>query len=215
MYAERTLLRLAFLGPLLYFAAVIAGSLFYPGYSQATQYASELGAAQAPHPEIFNDGIIAGGVLGVIGALGFFLALARTGRWLAALLAALSVALWGASMIMGGMFPMPDERHGGFGVGMAVQLAPLFFLWALWGERGRGGLKAFLLLDFLAMTAGFLVMMGIGQLVTHANVGLWQRAYALAMMPWMSIVAWALLARPVKGRRGAAAHPALAAATAG
>jgi hypothetical membrane protein len=214
MYAERLLLRLALLSPLLYFAAVIAGSFFYPGYSQATQYASELGAAQAPHPEIFNYGIIAGGVLGVIGAVGFFLALSRTGRWLAALLAAVSVALWGASMIMGGLFPMPDERHGGFGVGMAIQLAPLFFIWALWSERGRGGLKAFLLLDFLAMTVGFVIMMGVGQLVTHANVGLWQRAYALAMMPWMSIVAWSLLARPVKTRRSATCHGGLATAPA-
>ena len=165
-----------------------------------TQYASELGSAKSAYPEIFNYGIIAAGALGVLGSIGLFMALRRTGRWLAAALAGLSVAAWGFSMIMGGMFPMPDERHGGFGVGLAIQLAPLFFVWALWSERGRGGLKAFLVLDFLAMTAGFVVMMGIGGLVTHANVGLWQRAYALTMMPWMSIVAWALLVRPVRGR---------------
>jgi hypothetical membrane protein len=212
MSFERLLLRLAFLAPLLYFAAIAAGSLFYPGYSQVTQYASELGSSQAPYPQIFNWGIIGAGVLGMLGAVGFFLALARGGRWLGSLLAALSVAAWGFSMIMGGLFPMPDERHGGFGVGLAVQAAPLFFVWALWSARGRGALKAFLVLDFLAMTAGFVIMMGVGGLVTHANVGLWQRAYALAMMPWMSIVAWSLLARPLGRRREAPADFALAGA---
>lgn len=201
MSVERSLLKLALVAPLLYFAAVIVGGLFYPGYSHVTQYASELGSATATWPQIFNYGIIAAGALGILGGLGLFLALRRTGRWLGAALAGLSVAAWGFSMIMGGAFPMPDERHGGFGVGLAVQVAPLFFVWALWGERGRGGLKAFLVLDFLLMTAGFVVMMGIGGLVTHANVGLWQRAYALTMMPWISIVAWALFARPVGARR--------------
>jgi hypothetical membrane protein len=201
MSADRVLLRLAFLAPLLYFAALILGGFFYPGYSHATQYASELGSAEAAYPQIFNWGIIASGGLGLLGAVGFFLALARAGRWLGALLAALSVAAWGFASIMGGLFPMPDERHGGFGFGMLTQLGPLFFLWALWEVRGRTGLKLFLALDFLAMTAGFLVMMGVGQLVTHANVGLWQRAYALALMPWMSVLAWSLLARPLSGRR--------------
>jgi hypothetical protein len=36
------------------------------------------------------------------------------------------------------------------------------------------------------------VMMGVGGLVTRQNVGLWQRANALAMFPWIGIAAWRL-----------------------
>jgi hypothetical protein len=42
------------------------------------------------------------------------------------------------------------------------------------------------------MAAMLAVMMGVGHLVTRANVGLWQRANALSMFPWLGIAAWAL-----------------------
>jgi hypothetical protein len=40
-----------------------------------------------------------------------------------------------------------------------------------------------------------LVMFDVGglHLVRRANVGLWQRAYSLAAIPWIGIAAWALL----------------------
>jgi len=41
-------------------------------------------------------------------------------KW--ATVAAVSFVAWGVAMIMGGMFPMPDERHGGFGLGLAVPI---------------------------------------------------------------------------------------------
>ena len=31
--------------------------------------------------------------------------------------AAIALGLWGVSMAVGGFFPMPDERHGAFGLG--------------------------------------------------------------------------------------------------
>lgn len=42
------------------------------------------------------------------------------------------------------------------------------------------------------MTALFAVMMGVGGLVTRGNVGLRQRGNALASIPWLGIVAYAL-----------------------
>jgi hypothetical protein len=54
------------------------------------------------------------------------------------------------------------------------------------------GLAAFLVVSFVLMTVLLGVMMGVGGLVTRANVGLWQRATALTMFPWIGITAWQL-----------------------
>jgi hypothetical membrane protein len=184
------------LAPLCYFAVLGTGTLYYPGYNHVTQYASELGSAASAHPEIFNYGVITAGALAVISSLGFGLALGRISKgFVAAGLTALAVAAWGAGMIMGGMFPMPDERHGGYGVILLSHIGPLTAAWALWRAKGMGLLKTYLLVDFLAMVALFAIMMGVGQLVHRADVGLWQRAYALVMIPWIGILAAALIRR--------------------
>lgn len=197
MRIERLGLTGGVLTPLVYAGAVLVASLFfYPGYNHATQYVSELGAAAAPHPEIFNNGAIATGVAAIIASLGFFLALRRlSGGIVAPALAGLAFALWGASMIMAGMFPMPDMRHGGYGLGMALLLAPLFMIWALWSVRGTSGLKAFLFAAWLAMVAMFAIMMNLGELnlVHLRDVGLWQRANAVATFLWVGVAALVLM----------------------
>jgi uncharacterized protein DUF998 len=123
--------------PVLYYFALIVGAATYPGYSHVTRYASELGAADAPWPDLFNYSIVAGGLAALLGAVGLAGALRdHSGRTLWAILAAIALALWGAGMVMGGWFPMPDERHGGFGLGLAAPLVPLFTLLALWRVPG-------------------------------------------------------------------------------
>ena len=67
---------------------------------------------------------------------------------------------------------------------------------ALLRVRGHNGLKLFLGLTFVAVNALLAVMFGVGDLVDGSNVGLWQRAYGLAMYPWIGVTALALLASP-------------------
>lgn len=181
--------------PVIYFATLLIAGWFYPGYSHATQYASELGSAGARWPAIFNAGILLGGAACIAGSLGLHRGLRRTGtgKTLATLLA-LCTALWGVAFLFGALFPMPDERHGGFGVGLAIQFAPLFAALAFRrAPRGLRWVAAVLWLDFLAMSAMFVIMMGVGGLVTHDNVGLFQRGYGLTTMPWIALAAFALL----------------------
>jgi hypothetical membrane protein len=192
--AERPLLLAGILVPVLYYAALIGTSLLWPGYSHVTQYASELGSAESPRPELFNVTIVAAGVCAMLAAAGVFLALRRLGgRTAPAALAAAALFLWGVAFVMGGLFPMPDPRHGAFGLGLAMHLIPPFMLWALAGTPAPR-LKAFLAVVSVVSTLLILVMFDVGglHLVRRANVGLWQRAYSLSAIPWIGVAAAAL-----------------------
>lgn len=179
--------------PILYFANLLINSLLYPGYSHVTQYVSELGSEAAPYKALFNTGVILVGAAGAAAGFGFFYAVRRLGgnRVLAAL-AGLLTTLWGIAILMAGLFPMPDERHGGFGLGLGYQLVPLLLALALWRRRSLRGLCLFLLAAFVVMNVFFAIMMGVGSLVRVANVGLWQRANALGSFVWIGIAAWVL-----------------------
>jgi hypothetical membrane protein len=193
MRLEKILLMAGVAVPILYFGNLIVSSLFYPGYSHVTQYASELGSASARYPSLFNTGVILTGVAGIASSFGFFFAVRRlTGRSLLAALIGLSFLLFGVSMLMGGLFPMPDPRHGGYGLGMAAHLAPLLLAIALWKRQRLRALNVYLLASFVVMLAFFAIMMGVGSLVTRANVGVFQRLYALAMFPWVGVAAYLL-----------------------
>jgi len=84
--------------PICYYFALIVGAATYPGYSHVTRYASELGAADAPCPALFNVPITIGGVAAVLASIGVVVALRDlSGRWLWAGLAGVALACWGAS----------------------------------------------------------------------------------------------------------------------
>lgn len=100
-------------------------------------------------------------------------------------------------MIMGGLFPMPDERHGAFGMGLVQPLVPLFTLLALLGVPKSGGIKAFVGLIFIGSIVMLAIMMGVGELVRVENVGAWQRTYTAFAIPWTLVLGlWLLLREP-------------------
>lgn len=196
MRLEKTLLSAGVAASILYYANLIVSSLFYPGYDHVTQYASELGSSAARYPMIFNTGVLLTGIAGIAAGPGFFLALRRlTGKSILAALTGLAVGLFGVAMIFGGLFPMPNPLHGGFGLGMAIHLAPLFLLLAVWKREDMRGLKTYSLLAFLLGLTFFAIMMGVGSLVTRANVGIFQRLYSLSIFPWIGIAAYVLRRR--------------------
>ena len=214
----RFLLFLGMLVPLIYLGAVLGAAWFYPGYSHVTQYVSELGAKASPHREIFNYGLQAGGVAAILGAFGFFLALHKLSRgFVFATLTTVAIGLWGISMVMGGLYPMPDPRHGAYGLGMALNAAPLLLLLALMRDSKLAWLKALSMLVFLVSGGLLAIMMGYGpmthipQLAVHkSDVGLWQRAYALSIIPWIGLAALGLSGVMGRLQRRAAIAPKLA-----
>lgn len=185
--------------PICYYFGLLAGAASYPGYDHATRYASELGAAEAPNPGLFNYSIIAAGIAGLLGAAGLAMALKDlSGRWRWAAPAGLALALWSFAMVMGGLFPMPDMRHGGFGLGLAGPLVPLFALLALWRVPGASAMRWFL--AFVLVGSGILlaIMMGVGGLVRLDNVGIWQRINAAFSIPWMAVLGYWLIRREAR-----------------
>lgn len=185
--------------PALYYFGLLAGAATYPGYDHATRYASELGAADAPYPWLFNGSIIGAGVAAILGAAGLAMMLRRiSGGWGWASAAGVVLALWGVSMIMGGLFPMPDERHGAFGLGLVEPLAPLFSLAALWRAPKGAGMKTFLAFVFAGSVIVLAIMMGVGGLVRLDNVGIWQRINSGFAIPWMAVLGAWLMTRPAQ-----------------
>ncbi|OGN42526.1 MAG: hypothetical protein A2623_11380 [Caulobacterales bacterium RIFCSPHIGHO2_01_FULL_70_19] len=199
----RKLLALALIAiSALYYFGLLAGAATYPGYSHITNYASELGAADAPYPLLFNLSIILAGASAIIGALTLpaaFKDLGARRAW--AVAAAVALALWGASMIMGGLFPMPDERHGAFGLGLVAPLIPLFVLLALGSVKAAGAMRLFLGLVFAGSVVMLAIMFGVGELVTQANVGLYQRLNSGISILWFALFGLWLLTRGRKAAR--------------
>ena len=123
--------------PAFYYFALIVGAATYPGYSHVTNYertgcggcAQSCAVQRQHHP----------GRRGDFGRLDDVEELHNAGAgrpW--SILAAVALFMWGVAMVMGGMFPMPDERHGAFDPGLAAPLIPLFILLALSPVEGRG-----------------------------------------------------------------------------
>jgi len=192
------------LAPVFYYIGLIGGGLLWPGYSHISQYASELGSAKAPYPMFFNANAILCGLAGIVGAIGLNHALSTlSGKRGWSMAAAISVALWGLSVILAGLFPMPHELHGAYGLGMAGQLTPLLALLALRNVEGTGALKLFLGFIFVASLAMFLYMMGLFGPLKIATIGFYQRINSFLGIPYLAVLGWALLKRTGQPRAGA------------
>lgn len=172
-----------------YYFGLFAGAATYPGYSHMTNYASELGAATAPYPWLFNGSILLTGAAAILAAAmlpGAFRSIGAASGW--SIAAAIALGLWGISMVVGGLFPMPDERHGAFGLGLVAPLVPLFALLALHPVRGSRGMRLFLAIVFAASIGMLAIMFGVGEFVTRANVGLYQRINSGVSIVWFAVL---------------------------
>ena len=200
----RTLLKLGVFAPAFAAFAVVAATLAYPDFNHARQYLSELGGAAAPQPLIFNVGVLGAGLMAGLAGVGFGLAVARiTGARIAGGLIAIVFIMAGYGLVASAIYPWPDPRHLAINLALGIQLAPLLLLWSLRATPDMRGLKLFLVAAFLAMglltvITKHLLMPG---LVNDANVGWWERSYALILVGWVAVAAW-LLDRRLHGPGG-------------
>ncbi len=192
---RRFLLRIGIAAPILAYASVGVAALTWPGFDHAKQYISELGGAAAPHPAIFNIGVLVSGAGAGVAGIGFALAvLALGGARISAAVIALCFGLAGVGLVLSSLYPWPDPRHLAINLGLGIQLAPLAIVWALRNIEGMGRLRIFLLAVFaimavLTVLTKHLIFQG---LVNDDNVGWWERAFAIVLVGWTGVAAYAL-----------------------
>lgn len=192
---RRRLLIVGMAAPLLALVAVLIGVATYPGFDHARQYLSELGGASAPLPLIFNGGVFIAGLMCMAAGVGFGLAIhGLTERWIVASLTAVVFILAGIGLAVSSLYPWPDPRHMAINLGLGIQIAPLLLLWGLWSHVDLLRLKVFLFVTFVAMAILTVLThhMVLPGTVNPANVGWWERAYAIILVGWVGIAAFVL-----------------------
>ena len=189
--ARHRLLACGVAAPILALSTTLAAMAAYPGFNPARQYLSELGGATAAHPLIFNAGVFVAGLMAALAGIGFGLALVRLSR------ARITGAL---------IYPWPDRRHLAINLALGIQLAPLLLLWSLRAAQGVARLKVFLAVVFVAMAVLTVLTkhLVLPSLVNDDNVGWWERGYAVILVGWVGVAAFALNRR-LDPRRAAAA----------
>lgn len=173
-------------------AMAVTAAFCFPSFNHATQYISELGGPSAPVPQIFNVGVIIAGIAAGFAGLGFGLTLlALGGGRIAAGIVTLAFVLGAIGLVISGIYTWPDPRHRAINLGLGIQLAPIFLLWGLAKVEGVTRLKWFLasvlvVMLFLTVMTKHLIFPGT---VNDANVGWWERAFAIALVGWVGVAA--------------------------
>ena len=208
---RRALLAIGMAAPVLALLCVGLAAAAYPGFDNASQYLSELGGETARAPIIFNAGVFLCGVMAAMAGAGFGLAMiALTRARIAGVLTVVVFALAGVGLSVSTVFPWPDPRHMVINLGLGIQLAPLLLLWGLWNQPDMKRLKIFLgavfvVMALLTIITKHLVFPGT---VNDANVGWWERAYAIVLVGWVGVAAIVMERRLRSHARAAATEVA-------
>jgi hypothetical membrane protein len=189
--------------PILYFGLQLVAAPFYPNYSLLSNTASELGASSFVYGGIVSMAIIAVGVLTLIAAAGYGVALwrARTPILLIGL-ACLTLAANGVQTILAGVYPMPDPRHAGIPILTLGMIAfPLVLALVAWRLKSMRPALPFIAIGIVCVLALMPIMSGAVQIDTRPYIGLIQRVLALAIFAPIGIGAFLLLrtASPMAG----------------
>jgi hypothetical membrane protein/peptidoglycan/LPS O-acetylase OafA/YrhL len=193
---RRLLLAVGAAAPVIAILAVALALSANPGFDNATRFLSELGGSTASMPAIFNGGVFLAGVLAGVAGVGFGLALMTINRArIAGVLTAVVFVLAGIGLAASALIPWPDPRHVDvLNLALGIQIAPLLLLWGLAADPKARRLKIFLMAAFVIMViltvvTKHLVFPGT---VNPANVGWWERIYALVLVAWVAVTALAL-----------------------
>ena len=199
--------------PFLYYGVQLVAAPFFPDFSLLGTTASELGSDRSARPWVFNAGAILTGIAALVGSIGLLRALRRLGAHpIVAWLTLLAVAGTGLSALWGGIYPLPDPRHGGHpSLGIAILAVPFVLSLALWRLGVSRAIKAYLIATIVLLLV-MLPMMMIG-LNMHAYEGLLQRIFALTIFVPIGVAAFVLARRIGAAPSGSGApHGVVAAA---
>jgi hypothetical membrane protein len=176
------LLGLGMVSPVLYFGAQLVCGLMTDGYSFSREAASDLGTSDRPYHRLFNGAAFATGCSLLCGGIGLVMVSMRPiPHRVATIIVAVCCLSAGAAAMMAGLYPLPDNRHGGGPIGAGMFLAPFAVAFAL---RDRVRLRPYLGLNVAVFVAGGAILSG----ENPAIAGLGQRLLAGAVFPALALV---------------------------
>jgi hypothetical protein len=180
--------------PVVYFANLFGVGAVTPGFNHGATLPSELGRDGMANAALFNIGLTAVGVFGMLAAFGLFLGLRQISNGLIlASLTALGMLAFGVSMIVYGAFPLPDPRHHSLDLLIILSmLTPLFGAFAL---KPGGGDRVILLAGFALGLCMVALSAGIGGLANATNIGWIVRAHGAVAFATFAYLCWAVLRR--------------------
>ncbi len=161
------------------------------------QFASELGMANAAHPEAFGAMSIVTGLVFFATALGFYLAVKRlSGRGGLATTIGIFVALFGVNLIFAGLFPLPNPLHSAFGVALLTFFVPWLLAWACWNLPGARLANLGQIVATVVIVGTAILQTGLMGGVNGTNIGLSQRIAAAIFFLWLIATSRWLANRP-------------------
>jgi hypothetical membrane protein len=171
---------------------ILIASAAYPGFNHATQYLSELGGSNGRLPQVFNASLVAAALGGAAAGAGFVLAVpALGGMRIAGWIVGLCFFAAAVGLVCGVVFIYPNPWHNLIQLGLGIQIAPIALLWAVWRAPGLAGLRRFLIAALLVMLVLTVLTKHLiwPDLVNAANVGWWERVYAIVLVGWGGVAA--------------------------
>ena len=186
----RSLLACAIAMPVVYFATLIVAGVANPAVPIGA-VPSMLGTAPAPHPGVYNGGMVLSAVCGILGAIGVGVQLPKMGAGrVLGIATAVTIALSSLGLAEAGLFPLPSPYHEAFGLSLFGAFTPLLGGFALMRARDDRRAVAALFVAFVAIVVVFAILNGVGGLATDANAGVWVRILALPAFASVGFIGW-------------------------
>lgn len=176
------------LAPVVALSAIFAATLLSPTFTWTGDPLSYLGSEGQPTRSLFNDGLVAGGLL----SLPFAHYLARTADDRLQRAGAVAFALTGLAMALVGVFPMGTDPHFPAAVAFYLLLSVTLWLhgagtlragggrrWAGWIAVALGTLNVVTWTVYVAVLAGTGLSLAIPETVGALALGAWTAGTAL------------------------------------
>lgn len=170
-----------------YLLNIIICSSLTPGYNHLSNLVSDLGRVENSYSGLFGVFFLLFAILYLTSSLGFYFSIYRiTEKKVISVIIFLSTVLFSVSLIFTAIFPLPDIRHSGYGLGLFYDLTPLLIAIAFFKIPSARKLFFHQLIFFVLIMIMRSLNFGMFGLINESNIGLIQRLYVSVLIIWFT-----------------------------